>query len=190
MNRQFATAWRLHRFLSERRIPYAIIGGLAVQRWGQPRFTRDVDVTILLPTGGEEPVLRELAAAFPPRVEEPVAFALEHRVLPVVVPEGSEADLSLGLPGYEEEVVARAVPYDLGHGRVVRLCSAEDLLIHKALAGRPQDVLDIEGIVARQGRALDMAYVRRWLRELAAVAGDPEIAARVERAWREGPDGD
>src|SRR5581483_7625738 len=74
VNRQFATAWRLHRFLSERRIPYAIIGGLAVQRWGQPRFTRDVDVTILLPTGGEEPVLRELAAAFPPRVEEPVAF--------------------------------------------------------------------------------------------------------------------
>ncbi len=49
------------------------------------------------------------------------------------------------LPGYEEE----ALTHEVGAGRSVRLCSAEDLIIHKALAGPPQDVLDIEGIVAR-----------------------------------------
>ncbi|MDP3767447.1 MAG: hypothetical protein Q8S13_05490 [Dehalococcoidia bacterium] len=43
MNRQFSTAWTVHRFLTDRSIPYVIIGGLAVQRWGNPRFTRDVD---------------------------------------------------------------------------------------------------------------------------------------------------
>lgn len=185
MNRQFETAWRLHRFFTDRRIPYAIIGGLAVQRWGQPRLTRDVDVTILLPAGGEEPALRDLATAFPPRIDDAVAFALEHRVLPIDVPGGSEADVSLGLPGYEEEVIARAIGYDLGEGRVVRLCSAEDLVVHKALAGRPQDVLDIEGVVARHGDALDVAYVRRWLRELASAVDDAEIVARFERIWGE-----
>lgn len=183
MNRQFETAWQLHSFLSPRRIPYAIIGGIAVQRWGQPRLTRDVDLTVLLPRGSEEATLRELVAAFPARIEDAVAFALEHRVLPVNVQGGSEADISLGLPGYEEHVIARAVPYDLGNGREVRLCSAEDLIIHKALAGRPQDVLDIEGIVARQGTALDVIYVRRWLEELARVADDPEVSARFERIW-------
>ena len=183
MNQQFETAWGLHRFFTGRAIPYAIIGGFAVQRWGQPRFTRDVDVTILLPPGSEAPTLREIVAAFPARVEDPVAFALEHRVLPLTVPGGSEADVSLGLPGYEEEVIARSVAYDLGGGRAVRVCSAEDLVIHKALAGRAQDVLDIEGIVARQGKALDLAYVRRWLVELGQVSDDPEVPARFERIW-------
>ena len=183
MNQQFETAWRLDRFFTDRGIPYAIIGGFAVQRWGQPRFTRDVDVTILLPPGGEAATLRELVAAFPARVEDPVDFALEHRVLPLTVPGGSEADVSLGLPGYEEEAIARGVAYDLGGGRNVRLCSAEDLVIHKALAGRAQDVLDIEGIVARQGKALDVAYVRRWLVELGRVSDDPEVPARFERIW-------
>jgi hypothetical protein len=188
VNRQFETAWRLHTFLTARGIPYAVIGGIAVQRWGQPRLTRDVDLTVLVPGGREEALLHELVAAFPPRLENAVTFALEHRVLPVHVPGGSEADISLGLPGYEEHVIARAVDYDLGDGRQVRLCSAEDLIIHKALAGRPQDVVDIEGIVARQGAALDVAYVRQWLRALEDLSDDPQVPARFEAIWaRHGP---
>lgn len=187
MNRQFETAWRLHLFFARRSIPYAIIGGIAVQRWGQPRLTRDVDVTILLPPGGEAPILRDIVAEFPPRMADAVAFALEHRVLPVQVSEGSEADLSLGLPGYEEEMVARAVPFELEAGRAVRLCSAEDLVIHKALAGRPRDEQDIEGILARQGKDFDVGYVRRWLGELASLAEDPAVLTRFERVWSATP---
>lgn len=183
MNRQFETAWQLHLFLTARGIPYAISDGIAVQRWGQPRLTRDVDLTILLPPGKEEPILHEIVAAFPARIEDAVRFALEHRVLPIEVRGGGEADLSLGLPGYEEHLMARVVPYDLGDGREVRLCSAEDLIIHKALAGRPQDVLDLDGVVARQGAKLDVGYIRQWLEELVQVSGDPEVAARFERVW-------
>ncbi|HET7875892.1 MAG TPA: hypothetical protein VFN71_10235 [Methylomirabilota bacterium] len=190
MNGQLEAAWRLHLFFTARRVPYVIIGGIAVQRWGQPRLTRDVDLTILLPPGREEGVLREIVGAFPPRIDGAVDFALKHRVLPISVPEGSEADISLGLPGYEEHAMARAIEYDLGDGRRVRLCSAEDLIIHKALAGPPQDLLDIEGIVARQGGALDVAYLRRWLEELGRAADDPGVAAHFDRAWaRHGPHG-
>jgi len=183
VNLQFEAAWRLHEFLTARSIPYAIIGGLAVQRWGQPRLTRDVDLTILVPPGREESVARDLVAAFPPRLADAVEFAVEHRVLPINVPGGSEADISFGLPGYEESLIDRARPYDLGDGRAVRLCSAEDLIVHKALAGRPQDLMDIEGIVVRQGTSVDVAYVRRWLTELASVAEDAEVASRFERIW-------
>lgn len=185
MNRQFETAWQLHRFLIEREIPYAIIGGIAVQRWGQPRLTRDVDLTIQLPAGREEPMLREILRAFPGRMDDALQFALVHRVLPVRLPGGSEADITLGLPGYEEHVIARAVDYDLGGERTVKLCSAEDLIIHKAVAGRPQDLMDIEGIVARQRDRLDLAYLRRWLGELSTLLDDPEVAQRFERAWAE-----
>ncbi len=162
-----------------------VIGGLAVQRWGQPRLTRDVDLTVLLPPGREEMMLQEVIEAFPPRVPDAVRFAVVHRVLPVEVPGGSEADISLGLPGYEEEAIARSVQYELSEGRAVRLCSPEDLIIHKSVAGRPQDVLDIEGIVARQGKKLDPGYIRRWLGDLAQASSDSEVVARFERAWSE-----
>jgi hypothetical protein len=187
VNGQFEAAWQLHSFLTERDIPYLIIGGVAVQRWGEPRLTIDVDLAILLPPGSEERHLREIAAAFPPRLKDGVAFALEHRVLPVDVPGASPADLSLALPGFEEGAIARAVDYDLGPDRAVRLCTAEDLVVYKCVAGRAQDVLDVEGVVARQGDALDVAYIRRWIEEFARITDDREIVARFERAWGNRP---
>lgn len=187
MNGQFEAAWQLHRFLSERNIPYVVIGGLAVQRWGEPRLTIDVDLAILLRAGAEEQRLREIAAAFTPRLKDAVAFALEHRVLPIDVPGASPVDLSLALPGFEEEAIARAVDYEVGPGRAVRLCTAGDLVVYKCVAGRPQDLLDVEGIVARQGDALDAARVRGWVTEFAQLTGDREIAARFERAWDSRP---
>jgi hypothetical protein len=80
VNLQFEAAWRLHEFLTARSIPYAIIGGIAVQRWRQPRLTRDVDLTILVHPGREEGIARDLVAAFRPRLADAVAFAVEHRV--------------------------------------------------------------------------------------------------------------
>jgi len=38
-------AWEIHCFMTSHQIPYAIIGGLAVQYWGEPRLTGDVDIT-------------------------------------------------------------------------------------------------------------------------------------------------
>ncbi|HUF25234.1 MAG TPA: hypothetical protein VMN81_13965, partial [Vicinamibacterales bacterium] len=53
MNPLFAAAANLERFCQLRGWRCCIIGGLAVQRWGDPRQTRDVDVTILTGLGGE-----------------------------------------------------------------------------------------------------------------------------------------
>ena len=89
----------------------------------------------------------------------------------------------MGLPGYEEEVMRRAVDYELEPAKRVRLCSAEDLIIHKAVAGRAQDVRDIEGVIYRQRNALDTKYIRRWLHDFAEVLGNPEVEQRFERPW-------
>jgi len=164
-------------------IPYVIIGGIAVQRWGEPRFTEDVDVTVLAPSGEEEMVVRKLISAFRPRIEDALDFALRNRVCLVQV-RGIPVDISLGLPGYEEEVMRRAVESDLGCGRTVRICSPEDLIVHKAVAGRPQDLRDIEGIVLRQAGKLDVGYIRMWLREFSAALDDPEVEERFEGIWR------
>jgi hypothetical protein len=97
---------------------------------------------------------------------------------------GCSVDISLGMPGYEEEVMQRVVDYELAPGRLVRLCSAEDLIIHKAVAGRPQDLVDIEGVVYRQRDKLDVEYIRRWLGEFAVVLENPELLERFEVPWR------
>ena len=69
----------------------------------------------------------------------------------------------------------RAVDYELEPGKIVRMCSAEDLIIHKAVAGRPRDMQDIEGIVYRQRDTLDVAY---------AAVENPELPERFEIPWR------
>ena len=51
MSLQLKAAWEAHEFFIKEGIPYAIIGGIAVQHWGEPRFTRDVDFTILATPG-------------------------------------------------------------------------------------------------------------------------------------------
>ena len=50
-------------------------------------------------------------------------------------------------------------PHEFEPGCVLRTCSADDLIVHKAIAGRTQDILDIKGVVNRQIGKLDRAYL-------------------------------
>jgi predicted nucleotidyltransferase len=88
------------------------------------------------------------------------------------------------LPGYEDELFRRAVEIEIDTGKHVRMCSAEDLIIHKAVAGRPQDIVDIESVVLRQGRRLNVDYIRRWLGEFSDLLATPDILDRFEQAYR------
>jgi hypothetical protein len=49
MNEQETAAWEIHEFFQSLGLPYAVIGGLAVQWWGEPRVTKDVDLTVVAP---------------------------------------------------------------------------------------------------------------------------------------------
>ena len=184
MNEQERAAWELYAFLTRLGIPYAIIGGLAVRHWGEPRFTQDVGVTVMLPLDDPVSILREIAAHFSPRLPDAVDFARRHRVLLVRASNGVPLDISMGLPGYEEGVMARVVDWELEPGKIVRLCSAEDLVIYKAVAGWPQGLRDIEGIVYRRGPTLDAVTIRHWLEAFAEVLAQPDLAERFETPWR------
>lgn len=185
MNLREEAAWELHQFFGELGISYAIIGGVAVQTWGQPRLTRDVDLTAAVPL--DQPMrifIQQVLDRFPARIEDALEFARRSRVILIQTSNGCPADISMGLPGYEDEVMRRAVDVELEPGKAVKICSAEDLIIHKAIAGRPQDVRDIEGIIYRQRDALDLATIRHWLHAFAELLDNPEIVERFERPWQ------
>ena len=47
MNPILETALEVQRFCRSRRWRFCFIGAIAVQRWGEPRLTQDVDLTVL-----------------------------------------------------------------------------------------------------------------------------------------------
>ena len=181
----FAAALEVAEFFAQRKIPCVLIGGLAVQVWGNARLTVDADFSVASPlTTGSAPLVRLITQHFPSRSADPVDFASKTRMVLITASNGVEVDISLALPGYEDQLFARAVDYEIEPGKTIRLCSAEDLIIHKAVAGRPQDISDIQGVVYRQGEKLDAAYIRQWLNEFSDALADPEIVERFEQAWR------
>ena len=54
MNAIFAAALDLQSFCDKHGWRCCFIGGLAVQRWGEPRMTRDADLTLLTGFGSED----------------------------------------------------------------------------------------------------------------------------------------
>jgi hypothetical protein len=179
-----SAAWEAHQFFTSLSVPYVIIGGTAVQHWGEPRFTQDIDVTVSAPLDDLDSFLQQVLKQFSPRLEDALEFAKRNRVILVRASNGYPLDISLALPGYEDEVMKRAVLYQIEQDKTIRICSAEDLIIHKAVAGRPQDIRDIEGIVYRQGQVLDVAHIRKWLETFADILGRPELITFFETPWQ------
>jgi hypothetical protein len=157
---------------------------MAVRHWGEPRFTQDIDLTVQSPLDDLDGFVRRIIKKFTPRHDNALEFALQNRVVLVRASNGYPLDISLGLPGYEDEVVKRAVNVELEPGKTVRICSAEDLIIHKAVAGRAQDIRDIEGVIYRQGASLDAGYIRNWLKVFIEITGDPGLLELFERPWQ------
>jgi len=161
-----------------------VIGGLAVQRWGEPRQTRDVDVSLLTGLGGEERFIGPLLVRYQARIPDARRLALEHRVLLVETAEGVALDVSLsGLP-YEARLMHRATAFVVAEGVTIVTCSAEDLVVLKAFAGRPQDWLDIEGVVVRQGSGLSRDLVTTELRPLLEFKEDADAEPRLQALFR------
>lgn len=174
-------ALEVQRYLSHAGERFCLIGGIALQRWGEPRLTRDVDVTILSPFGEEGRSADRLLAAFRPRIEDAREFAVRNRVLLIESEGGIAVDVAFGAVPFEERCVARSSEWALAPDVVLRTCSAEDLIVLKAFASRPQDWLDVESVAVRQRRKLDWNLVFEELEPLAAVRDVPGLLDRLRQ---------
>lgn len=163
---------------------FCFIGGLALQRWGQPRLTVDVDVTLLSGFGGEAQFVDRLLAEYQPRITDAREFALTRRVL--LLADGDVGvDIALaGLP-FEEDVVNRSSVAEYLPGIALRTCSAEDLVVLKAFADRLQDWADIQSVLVRHRKHLDLDLIRRQLQPLVELKEAPEILVRLDRMLAE-----
>lgn len=179
MNALFAAAADVHAFFAAQGWRSTVIGGLAVQRWGEPRQTRDVDLTLLTGLGGESRFVDAILARYPGRIPDARRFALDHRVVLIDTAAGIPVDIALAGLAFEARVIDRSTAFHVGDGTHFPTCSAEDLLVLKAFAGRVQDWLDIEGVIVRQGASLDRVLVLNELRPLLDLKEDAETERRL-----------
>ena len=159
----------LVKWLDAAKIPSMVIGGVAASVLGQPRLTQDVDALAILPEAEwADAVTTAAGFGIIPRIENTLDFARRSRVLLMRhAPSGIDIDLTFGRLSFEQTAIDNSQIYDIGGVRV-RLPRVEDLLIMKAIARRPKDLLDIEGLLAARPDA-DLVAVRQWVREFATA---------------------
>jgi hypothetical protein len=161
-----------------------IIGGIAVSLLGHPRLTADADALLLLPLD-QLPKLLKVAqtVGLTPRIPDVMAFAQKSRVVLLKhESSGINVDISLGLLPFELEAVERSELYEAGNLRL-RLPTPEDLIILKAVAHRPKDMLDITAVIATHPH-LDSSRIAFWVQQFADLLEMPEIWHDVEELLR------
>jgi len=92
----FTEAAALQTWCLEQGWRFCFIGGLAVQCWGRPRVTDDIDVTLLTGFGDEERFAEVLLSRYAARIPNPVAFAANNRVMLLKTGDGFGIDIAFG----------------------------------------------------------------------------------------------
>ena len=150
----------LFRALNEAGARYVVVGGVATVLHGFARFTADVDLMIdLHPTEARKVLSTLTSLGLEPRVPVPAedfadpairaewistknmqVFSMVDRENPMRV-----VDLFVDHPIAFEEIWRGSEVVDLETTQV-RIAGIDDLIRLKQLAGRPQDLVDIEGL--------------------------------------------
>ena len=161
-------------------IPYMVIGGQAVLLYGEPRLTRDIDIT--LGVGVRElNKLKETISSLGLKilVERDEEFVERNMVLPTLDEKsGIRVDFIFSFSPYGRQAIERAKDIKLGRS-LVRFASLEDVVIHKVIAGRARDLEDIKSILLKNQK-YDSDYIEKWLKEF-----DKSLTEQFLKIFRE-----
>ncbi len=159
---------RLARVLNDRHVNYALIGGLGVALRGPIRATGDIDLLIKIPQLDLPGVLEALVGkGFDLDVMQAIAVWNRDHLLDFARGSVRVDWLKPVLPAFEH-ILSRARWEHIGDCPV-RAADAEGLILLKLIAFRPRDQEDIKGMLAANGAALDLAWIRSESSQLAGL---------------------
>lgn len=156
---------RIARELLKQNIPYMVIGGQAVLLYGEPRLTRDIDITLGI---GIDELKKIKSVAATLKLKSLVAdvedFVQKTMVFPVIDEKsGIRVDYIFSFSSYEKQAINRAKEIKFGKTEV-RFAALEDVVIHKIVAERARDIEDIKSILLKNPD-YDVYYIDKWLVE-------------------------
>jgi hypothetical protein len=174
----------LQELLKKEGILSAVIGGIAVGIWGEPRVTRDVDLKVLLGRDDAPRLLEIIKSDYAALQPNPLHSLTRTGILFVTDQLGTRIDLLLADTSFDREVVERAVAVEMGQGPSIVVCRPEDLIIYKLVSTRLRDHEDAAGVIRRQGLKLDHRYVLDWLKQFESALDDSTLIDEFERLRR------
>lgn len=148
----------LFKALNDADVQYIVVGGIATILHGYVRATADIDLVVDLHIEEATKVISVLTeAGYIPKVPvQAIEFADERKRTQWINEKGMQVfsmyrpdnplltiDLFVKQPISYEELKTRAVTMEL-EGIKVRVCSIDDLITMKKIAGRDKDLADIE----------------------------------------------
>lgn len=155
------------RYLRQENIPHCLVGGITVAIWGRPRATEDVDLLVDIPEEALEAFHQYLAdhdirmdlEVARKAVREERSFALYdtwsiHWV-----------DAKVPSRPVDRFTLERVVTVELAE-EPVPVATPEDVILHKLISRREQDLVDAKSIVLRRETDLDLDYIANRVREL------------------------
>ena len=167
----------IDRLLTPRGVRWAVLGAHAANLYrGEVRATQDVDVLVSL----SAPLMKSLADDL-----EADGWRVRHRtedgwLIRARHPEFGDIDVMSAQEEYQRTALHRSVERTVEGMGVARFLAVEDVIIHKLIANRMQDELDVVSILQARP-SLDDAHMRRWLQEW-------DIEKRYEELRRQASD--
>ena len=158
-----------------------IIGGMAVIALGYPRATTDIDATVIEELDNLENLLSRLEShGIVPRMENVLDFARSNHVLLMRHKQsGIDIDISIALLPFEEEAISNCQEVDFA-GIKIFIPRAEDLIIYKMVASRPEDLRDVEELLLRHLDKINLKRVRSIVKQFADVLDRPEMVTQLD----------
>jgi len=161
-------------FLEKQKIPYLIIGGLAVGVLGEPRMTQDIDLIIF--------ILKDFVSKLLDKVKNEGYSVNKKLALKEAYQKGTFrieykrlwVDMIISSTEFENSALKRKKQITL-FGKKVNFPSPEDLILLKIIPGREKDILDAKTVIERHGNKLDKKYLELWAQKLSDEAEDMRI---------------
>ena len=144
--------------LKRHKVDFALIGGMAISIRVEPRFTKDVDLAVLVPNDkAAERIVGDLKAAGyreDSLLEQDATNRLATARLLAPGSNPRKVDLLFASSGIEPEIVQKADVIEVAPGLRVPVVCRGHLIALKTLSnrpGRPQDALDLTNLLMIAG---------------------------------------
>jgi len=126
-------------------VRYALVGGVAVAFYTEPRFTRDIDLLVDSADYEKTKRILEKEGYFEP--SSPWTFSKAplqlHRFLKVTEDDEMIIDILVALDQETERIIRDSIEAESGEGRI-RIATKRDLIRLKRIRNSKQDQADIE----------------------------------------------
>lgn len=153
-------------FFQRYRIPYALIGAMALNMFGRPRTTLDIDFLVLLDEkdlaniknkAASENILidEEWVKNNPMLAKSHVRFNIDEIAIDFMLPRDD----------HDKQVLKRRQKKKI-HNKMIWIITPEDLILQKLKVGRPRDFEDALTVLERLSKKLDVPYLEGWAKRL------------------------